>query len=332
LIPSAKRIETIFRRISKVSKDNDHAGYARRDVLAGAGALLGVVAVNSTAAEAQAANGSAAASMTRASPVTSTIASPPANGRIYRTFSQFDFSTESGSAIRQYGGYGVYSSVNGSTLWTSCEIPAGALVRDIEWYVYNNSGTTLQALARVWTAGLGNLFTAVADCPIPSGPAISATRINVPQASQGPFPSGTKLQLGLGTPPDGRVQVNGVRVGFSNGGGRIALRPEYFTAYDSRTQGGIFQAGQTRIIDIPAAIAPSGTVGIIANVQALNGTGDGFLRIYPANANPPTRSLQFAAIKPVVQMLTVALPPTRKIKIFASAPVHVIIQVAGTIA
>jgi hypothetical protein len=141
---------------------------------------------------------------------------------------------------------------------------------------------------------------------------------------------GTKVSIGINTPNDGTVAINGVRVGFENGGGELGLRKEPANVFDSRTDGGKFTAGEIRTITLPASLIAPGTVGILANVQTINAAGNGFLRIFPEGATPPSRTLYYGTA-PVAGSVTIAMRTHRKIQVFASVPVHVLIDVAATI-
>src|SRR5690606_1052772 len=124
-----------------MTHESDEPNHARRGFLIGAGAVATLAAASGTATDAEAAPAATTvtASAPQASPVANTIASPPLNGRLYRYQQMFDFSCESATAQRTWGGFGVYSGNTASLNWASVDIPAGALIRDIEWYVRNNS-------------------------------------------------------------------------------------------------------------------------------------------------------------------------------------------------
>lgn len=265
------------------------------------------------------------------SPVTSTIASPPISGYSYRHVMWTDFTPESPAADRAWGGYGAHTANSSSLLWGSVEIPAGTLVRDIEWYVINTSGADVSGLGRIWRAGTGTLGTALADTTIAPTTAIVARRSLVPSDRYGPHPLGTKLALGIRTPVDGSVQVNGVRVGFTGVGG-VNMLPAPVRVYDSRVSGGKLGAGTTRTITLPAALIPPGTTGIIANITVTEPEAFGLLQVYPGNAAEPLTSvMNYSANQTLANSQTVGISSSRQIKIKAHSTTHFIVDVAATI-
>jgi len=217
-------------------------------------------------------------------------------------------------------------------MWATVEIPAGALVRDIEWYVYNNSGSTVSALGRIWAAGTGTLFSTLADTSIVSGSGVVARRSIVSSANYGPHPLGTKITLGLNTAGAGNVQVNGARVGFTQGAGAVGLLTSPIRAYDSRVTGGKLVAGSTRTITLSSSFIRPGTSGVIINIAAVSADANGYLRVYPGNAGAPEAStLNYQEARSVANMVMVGISSSRQIKVYASQSVHVILDVTGTI-
>lgn len=316
-----------------MTQDTTHS-IPRRGLLVGAGAAaLGATLIpHEAASAAEKPHPSAVDGPPKLSPVPSTIASPAVNGFIYRHVSWLDFQPESGPATRQYGGRGAYSSGSSPYLWATVEIPPGALVRDIEWYVYNNSGTAATALGRLWAAGTGTLFASVADTPVASTDDVVARRTVISSTFWGPHPIGTKLALGLSTTSTGTVQVNGARVGFSRGAGTVGLLPAPVRAYDSQETGGRLSTGSTRVITIPAALAPTGTTGILTNITVTGGTGGGHITVFSGDASKPSAStIHFVKGQTISNAVTVGLSPARKVKVYASRAVHVIVDVTGTI-
>jgi hypothetical protein len=317
-----------------VDPDGLGGGLARRRLMLGAGAAALVAGTALTAQPADAAPRSAASGgRTQASPVTTTIGSSPVSGLVYRHASWLDFFPEGGTATRSWGGYGAYSSTSSATMWATVEIPAGALVRDIEWYVRNVSSDTVSGLGRIWAAGVGTLYTTIVDTAVTSGSsAVVARRSIVSSASYGPYPLGTKINLGINTLTDGSVQVNGARVGFSQGAGATGLLPTPIRAYDSRDSGGKLSGGSVRTITLPSSIVRPGVSGVIINLTSVESEANGYLKAYPGNsAEPAVSSLNFQAGKTIANGAIVGVSASRQIKIFASKTTHVIIDVAGTI-
>lgn len=312
---------------------------SRRGLMLGAGAAAAVIGSALTGAQPAAAEpgdgktaaGDPKAPAVLASPVTSSLGSAPQHGFTYKTVSMFDFTPEGSTAQRTWGGFGTYTATSATNLWASVEIPPGSLVRDIEWYVRNNSASPVDALGRLWVAGTGTLYAVVADVSIAVSGSISRTRVVVPTASRGPYPLSTRLALGLFTPSDGLVQVNGCRVGFSQGGAQLGLLPTPIRVYDSRS-GAKFAAGETRTITLPSTLIQPGVAGIKANVIATATEASGHLKVFSAaSALPSASSVNYATADTIVNELTTTVSAARQIKVYSSKKAHVVIDVTATI-
>ncbi|GAB3757428.1 hypothetical protein [Microlunatus parietis] len=312
---------------------------SRRGLMLGAGAaaaVLGSALTGAQPAAAEPGDGKTAAGDPKnpsvlASPVTSSLGSAPQHGFTYKTVSMFDFTAEFASAQRAWGGYGTYTANAASPLWASVEIPAGSLIRDIEWYVRNSSANPVTALGRLWVAGSGSLTATVADVSIAVSTSITRTRVVVPAASYGPYPLSTRLNLGISTPSDGTIQINGCRVGFSQGGAQLGLLPTPIRVYDSRS-GAKFAAGETRTITLPSTLIQPGVAGIKANVIATATEASGHLKVFSAaSALPSSSSVNYATADTIVNELTTTVSAARQIKVYSSKKAHVVIDVTATI-
>jgi hypothetical protein len=293
----------------------------RRRGLFGAGAALatGGAITLAGASPARAATEEGAARR-RDTPVTSTLATAPRPGYDYRHVSWLDFQPESGPATRVYGGRGAYSSGTSPYMWATVEIPAGAILRDLEWYVYNDSGATVTGLGRLWAAGTGTLFSTVGDVSVGSGSATQRVRIEVPAATRGPHPTGVKLALGLNTAGTaGTVQINGVRVGLTGGESTVALLPKAVEILDAK-----FNNGQVRTLVLPPALVPVGATGVLLNVTATKGDGAGTVTVYSPSGGKPGPTLSYprkglsvanAIAVPVSSQRNVAIKVTRKARV-----------------
>lgn len=306
----------------------------RRTLLAGAGAaaLAGLAAANAgpAAADSDTAAGSTDDAVINATPVTPSVGSAAVSGYNYRHLSFFDFTPE-GTSARSWGGYGVYTT-SSDYLWASLDIPAGARVRDIEWYLYNATGSTYTGLGRVWAAGDGSLFGPLVDIPVASGAGIRAFRASVPAANYGPFPLGCKIMLGISSPSSGALQVNGARVGLSHNGGAAGMLPAPVRAYDSRVTGGKLAAGATRTITLPTSVCPVGTTAVIANVIAVAPSADGYMKVWPGNVSSTTASaVSFLNGKSVANAQALGVSASRQLKVWSSKATHVVIDVSGVI-
>ncbi len=318
-----------------------HTPSRRGLITGGAAALAGAVAVHGAGRAAAAGSspvasgpvGHASQGAQLGSPITSTISSPAISGYTYRYASTFDFTPESWSSGRRWSVDGVYTDLVPGTLWASVELPAGALVRDIEWYVANRGGAAVTGLGRIWSASTATLFTTLVDTTInPSGSGLVAQRAVVPSTAYGPHPLGTRISLGIATPTTADVTVNGVRVGFTEGAGATGLLPAPVRVYDSRVSGGKIAAGTVRTITLPSDVVPAGTAGIIANITAVAPQGDGHMTVYAGDAAQPSAStLNYTSGNPVANMATVGVSSSRQIKVFSYRTAHVVVDVTGTV-
>lgn len=311
------------------------AEIVRRRVLLGAGATA-LVAAGGLAMQPAAANpapgGPSPADGAHDVRIGATLASAPVSGYVYRHLTFFDFTPEDPGTRRTWSSSGVFADSVASTLWGSLEIPPGARIAEIEWYYYNPSANPLFGRARLWGAGLSGLANTVMDLALPTNSALAARRGFVQVANSGPFGPGVKLALGFDS--SGKAYLNGVRVGFSGGGGVTGLLTNPVRAYDSRIGGlGKLAAGEARTITLPEAVMGPGMTAVIINLTALGATSNGYLRVYAANAAPPeVSSINFSGSgAAIANGLLVGVSATGQIKVYASQSAHVIVDLAGTV-
>jgi hypothetical protein len=266
------------------------------------------------------------------SPITTTIASAPISGYTYRVVTMYDFFPFNPAAGKTWGGNGVYSSGVGTTLRATMEIPPGALIKDVEYYIFNNSGSDFIPDSHIYVPGFGSISSIGASVVVPSNAgAVSASRAIVSQ--QGPYPFGSRLLVSCSTPSTGTIQVNGARVGFVQGGAASGLFSTPIRVYDSRGGAGKLAPGVTRTITLPANLVLPGTTGVIANITVANGAAIGYVRIWPASgAEPVASAINFGPSTPVANAMIIAVSSGRQINVEASVPVDVIIDLTGIIA
>jgi hypothetical protein len=309
-------------------------------ISAGAAALVaGAAAVQPAAAKPTSPHGSEVITKrgsAEGSPITTTIASAPISGYSYRTVCWHDFEPINPASGRKWDmvGGGVYTPNAFVALRATVEIPPGALVRDVEYYIYNNSGSPVVPDTYLYVAGTGPITTIEAKVSVPSSGSITATRAVILPANYGPYPLASRLLVSLTTPDDGTVQINGARVGFTQGSGDIGLLDAPYRAYDSRLTGGKLTAGSTRTVTLPSSIVAPGTSGVIVNLTAVNGEANGYLKLYSAAAAEPSASaLNFSGSgAAIANGLTVAVSSGRQIIVKAEKSVHFILDVTGTVA
>lgn len=266
---------------------------------------------------------------TLASPITSTIASARRSGYSYRTAGEWDFTAEGADSFRKFGTKGVYSSAVPSLMWASFDIPAGALVRDVEFYVFNNTGVSQYASMWLWSASDGYLGGQLASATIPSMNQLIAVSTDVTPANYGPYPPGTKVFVTLYTTSDAKLQINGARIGMTGGGSQLGFLDTPSRIYDSRASSK-FAANEVRTITVPAAVAPRGCTGIAANLTVTEAATNGIVKIWPGHgAEPASSALNFRQGVDIANALPVGISSSGQVKIRVSTPVHVIIDVSG---
>ena len=157
------------------SEPEPHAELGRRGLLVGGAAALaagGVLAVAGPglvdAAGAQplaAGDGTegvapsphVAGSEPQSSPITTTIGSAPISGFTYRNVCMYDFEPFDPNAHKTWGGSGVYSAVTATSMRAIIDIPAGALLQDVEYYIYNNTGSSAFPDTYLYVPGQGTI-------------------------------------------------------------------------------------------------------------------------------------------------------------------------------
>lgn len=308
--------------------------FSRRGLIAGAGAgLLSMPLLDTVAAQAAgSSDGSAGVKAhPEGSPITTDIGSPPLSGLVYRSASMYDFKPFDPNARLTWGGSGTYSAGTGTSLRATFEVPTGAQLFDVEYYVFNNSGANVFPDTYLYVPGQGTISSVGASVAVPSGTAIQAVRAVVNSATRGPYPLGSRLLASLPTPATGLVQVNGVRLGFTPGPGTVELLATPLRAYDSRTGNHKLRRATARTITLGSV--PAGARGVLVNITALSAAKAGYLKVYPANhAAPAMAALYFETAKPVANAISVPVPSTKKLKLYASQAVHVVVDVLGYVA
>lgn len=312
--------------------ETEQTGLGRRGALA---AILGTAAVATAATEGRAApvsnvrGGALSARRFQASPLNNTIASLPLPGRAYRTLWYLDFLPLNPMANERTfaGSGGAYSTV---VMEASVEIPAGALLRDVEWYVANSSGGEVWFYCAVWTPADG-FITLFAPTIVPTGAgALTATRTVIGSDAWGPYPDGAKIVLYA--PTSATCLLNGVRLGFINGGLEYSISTVPVTVYNSAVAGGKFAANETRVVTL-STIANT-TSAAVLRVSATESTTAGMVKIYPGNeVAPSANALSILPNAESVGEVTVAMATdrSRQLKIAVTKAVHIKLDLVGTL-
>ena len=221
---------------------------------------------------------------------------------------------------RKFGGGGFYTSAASNYLAATFDLPPGAVLHDLEWYVSNTAAMTVYA--NVWQSSQAFLDT-FWSTTIAAGSGVTAHRFVIPTAVNGPYPHGTRLMVAAGTPSDGSSLINGVRAGFSNAPTSPVLLSSPVRAYDSRTSGGVLAAGHSRTVSLAGHI-PAGALGAIVNITVTGTAVSGFLTLYAAGTPAPATSAinWFAAHQTVANQATTALNLARAVTITAGGPTN----------
>jgi hypothetical protein len=100
---------------------------------------------------------------------------------------------------------------------------------------------------------------------------------------------------------------------------------------DTRPGGVRVAAGTTldvKVTDI--AGVPSTATAVVLNVTATDAQGTGYLTVYPFNVPlPPSSNVNYVAGQSIPNVVVSGVSPDGRVKIFASADTHVIVDVAG---
>jgi hypothetical protein len=215
------------------------------------------------------------------------ISSAPEFGVGYQFRSWDDFFAEDDLLYgRRFGGAGVYTSAANDFLAATFDLPPGATLYDLEWYVSNTA--TMNLYANIWQTSAATLST-FWSTSVPAGVGIGAHRFVIPSNVNGPYPHGTRLMVAVQSSSDGSLQINGVRAGFKNWPRSPVLLNTPVRAYDSRTTDGPLSSGHSRTISL-ASILPAGAAGAIINPTVLQTVGGGYLKLYAAGATEPGTS------------------------------------------
>ncbi len=92
----------------------------------------------------------------------------------------------------------------------------------------------------------------------------------------------------------------------------------------------LLRAGGTVALDLNA-VTTIDTTSVVMNVTSTGSTGDGFVTVFPCDDGQPVVSnLNFAVGQDIPNLVTVSLGVSAKICFFASAPTHLIADLAGT--
>lgn len=306
---------------------------SRRHMLTGLGAVGGAAALGMPAAAAASAVPGSGSRPSDVSPVLpSPISSPPQSGVHYEFRSYDDFEPGAFDDGKNFGGSGAYTpNSTSAALTTTFDLPPGATLYDVEWYVLNTSGGTANCQLRIWSSGSGLDFAGGVDTAITTNSkAVVAARSVVPTSSNGPFPHGTRAVATCLTTSDLKVQVNGVRLGYKSAPAATVLLPSPVRVVDSRTSGGALGNSDTRSISL-ASYVPVGALGALFNLTVVGTVGAGYLRTYATGTPIPTASSinWYASNLVLANQVTCALTTARSVSLFCRSQTDFLIDLLG---
>jgi hypothetical protein len=300
---------------------NEHKStISRRGILAGLGvaggaAVLGVAApASATASSSTPPSPSVHAQPQSVPSGVAPISSAPEAGVSYQFRSWDDFFPEDDLAYgRKFGGGGFYTNIASNYLAATFDLPPGAILHDLEWYVSNSVAMTVYA--NVWQSSAAYLDTFWSSS-IPAGSGVTAHKFAIPTNVNGPYPHGTRLMVAAGTPTTGAALLNGVRAGFMNAPTSTVLLPSPIRAYDSRNTGGPISAGHSRTVTV-AGHVPVGALGAIVNLTVTHTVSSGYLKLYAAGSSlPPTSAINwFGSGQTLANQATTALSLGRQMTV-----------------
>lgn len=103
-----------------------------------------------------------------------------------------------------------------------------------------------------------------------------------------------------------------------------------YTAMNFGTSGGRMSAGQVITMQIAGGRGvPSSAKAVSFNVTATDAAVAGYLTVYPCGSMPPTSNLNFRTADAAANSGTVALSSSGTLCLYASAPVHAIVDIVG---
>ena len=211
------------------------------------------------------------------------IGSPLIGGYTYVYRSYLDF-VPWDNTKRTYTDSGVWGTTQ-PYLRAPVDLPYGAVLRDIEFYVTASSQIGLTA--DLWRTQ-GGVPIAIDLVWFPGSPSgMRVLKLQVDQDRQGPFAPGSRLVLGVQNSGP-TAQLNGARVGFTRAPAGVVMLDKPFRAYDSR-KGAKIGNGQTRIHSLGSLI-PAGATAAVLNLTVLSGDKTGGLAVYAASTTVPTGS------------------------------------------
>lgn len=315
-----------------MNEDEERPGaVSRRGMFTGVGAALLGTSLAAVGTEAGAAvphgvDGTAPSEPGRrigaTTPITTTISSAPTSAYIYKIVCMYDFEPFDPDAKKTWGGYGVYSAGTATTMRATLDIPPGCLVREVEYYIRNNSGANFYPDTYLYVPGQGTIWSVGASVAIPSTGSIVAAKAAPTQ--QGPYPLGARLLVSAATPATGAIQINGARVGFTGAAAGVGTRGAPAQVFNGR-----LTANSTKTITLPATLIAPGVMGILAALTVSGASGTGALTVFRGDVSRPAQASMHYGTNTATSELTTQLSARRQIKVHTTRAIHLAVDVIG---
>ena len=315
--------------------DHDEQGLSRRRMVAlgalgaaGGAALLGADTAATAATPVTASAVEQDATQLAASdPGGPRIGSPLIGGYSYTYRNYYDFFPLDNSG-RTFAGNGAWGTTH-DDLRTTVELPFGAVLRDLEFYIA--SAVQVQVGAYLWRSQDAQATTLESTTfPGTDVYEIRALRFTIPADVCGPYAPGSLLIAAVGN-TSSMTKINGLRVGYTRGPSGIVLLDKPVRAYDSRS-GAKIGNGQTRIHSL-APYVPAGATAAIVNLTVTSGEKSGGLAVYGAGTTAPSGSALYWTTTTESNELHTRLTNDRKIKVtmrgVVGAKCHYLFDVVG---
>ena len=238
------------------------------------------------------------------------IGSPLIGGYSYIYRQYFDFVPVDNSG-RTFDTAGVWGTTQ-PRLSTAVELPFGAELRSVEFYIRTSVNVTVEAsLWRTQTAKTESLYV-VGSASTSLG--LAAYTIGIPADKRGPYAPGSMLFASVNN-TSSNTRVNGVRIGYTRPPAGVVMLDKPVRAYDSRTGGGAkIGNGQTRIHSL-AGLIPAGATTAIVNLTVAAGEKSGGVALYSAGTTVPTGSAIYWTSTTVSSELHSKLTSDRRVKV-----------------
>ena len=275
-----------------------------------------------------AATGTSAVAVEDSDPGGPRLGGPLVGGYSYVYRQYYDFAPADNSSYTYLNG-GIFGDTQ-PKLSTAIELPFGALLWSVEFYLQTTVDVTVEAaLWRTQTSDPAALTTA----EIASKSSEVATyAIGIPDAKRGPYAPGSMLLLAVQNTST-NTRLNGARVGYTRGPAGVVMLDKPVRAYDSRTGGGAkIGNGQTRIHSL-ASLIPAGATSAIVNLTVTGGEKSGGVALYSAGTTVPSGSAIYWTTATVSNQLHTKLTSDRKVKVtmrgVSGSKVHYFFDVVG---